>query len=173
MRSLSRAAAVALAAAALGAGCGSDSDRSGTPSTTGSTAPTVGSTTSTTVNVKKSAFAEKADAVCDKWQSKIDEIPPPADPAELAPTMKKTIPLTEKEVAELRKVEPPPKRSATVANFIDALERTVAALKQYVTAAAADDGDAAQQALLDADEQTDNARRLAAELGLTVCGAKR
>ena len=108
----------------------------------------------------KTDFAKKADTICEKWQSKIDAVSPPADPSELAATMQKTIPLTEKEVAELRKLEPPP-------------DRTVAALKEYVRAAAADDGDAAQQALLDGDEQTDNARRLAGELGLTVCGAKR
>ena len=172
MRSVTRAAAVALAAAALGAGCGSDNDNSGAPSPAGSTASTNGATT-TSLSVKKTEFAERADSICDKWQSKIDEIPPPSDPNDLAATIKKTIPLTEKEVAELRKLEPPKNRSATVANFIGALDRTVATLKQYVRATADDDGDAAEQALLDGNEQTENARRLAGELGLTVCGAKR
>ena len=167
MRSVTRVAAVALAAAALGSGC--SGGKSGASSTAGSATPP----TTTRPTSPKTDFAKKADAVCAKWQGKIDAVPPPADPSELAPTMQQTIPLTEKEVAELRKLEPPPNRTATVANFIDALGRTVAALKQYVRAAAADDGDPAQQALLDADEQTDNARRLAAELGLTVCGAKR
>jgi hypothetical protein len=168
MRFVTRAAAVALAAAALGSGC--SGGKSGAPSTVAATAPP---STTTRPTAPKTDFAKKADAVCGTWQSKIDAVPPPGDPSELAPTMQQTIPFTEKEVAELRKLEPPPNRTATAANFIDALDRTVAALKQYVRAAAADDGDAAQQALLDADEQTDNARRLAAELGLTVCGVKR
>jgi hypothetical protein len=168
MRSVTRAAAVALAAAALGSGCSGGT--SGASSTAGSTAAL---STTTRPTAPKTDFATKADTVCEKWQNKIDAVPPPADPSELASTMKQTIPLTEKELAELRKLEPPPDRTATAANFLDALDRTVAALKQYVRAAAADDGDAAQQALLDGDEQTDNARRLAGELGLTVCGAKR
>lgn len=169
MRSVNRAAAVALAAAALGSGC--SAEKSGTPSTTGSAvSPTA---TATTNGAPKTEFAKKADSICEKWQSKIDAIPPPSDPTELAPTMKKTIPLTENEVADLRKLEPPPNRSATVSNLIGALDRIVAALKQYVKAESANDGDTAQLALVDADEQTTHARRLASELGLSVCGAKR
>lgn len=118
----------------------------------------------------KSRFAKRADAICARYNDQIEEVQAPVDPSQLAASLRRANAIARKELAELRALAPPEGREATTQNFIAALERVVGAVEKLADATDASDPDAAQQAIAEADVESDEARRLAGKLGLEECG---
>jgi hypothetical protein len=124
----------------------------------------------TTTAPDQSSWAASADRICIEAQTRIDALPAPADPAAVAAQLAQVVGLAKEEVADLRKLTPPPAQREAVQRFLDALGRSVSALQRLVDATVEGNEDAIDRALSEGQTAADQAQREADALGLTACG---
>ena len=119
----------------------------------------------------QSAWAREVDSACRSSQERLDALEPPAGTsiedfmAEAVPLMREQI-----EAVEAVDVRPGSAEARSAAQLVAEMRGVEAGLRRYADALRANDGAAAQAALLEAGTAGAEARRRASALGLTACG---
>jgi hypothetical protein len=123
----------------------------------------------------QSRWAAQVDDVCKPWQEKIDAVPPPTDVSSLEAWLGDTLPLVRKQVAAVKAVKPPAKaeEARRARLFIGALQKIERALTRYHAAIVANNAQAVQKWLSQANAAGAEARGYAASLDVTQCGGYR
>ena len=167
------------------AGC-SDDDEGGTAAGTGATATATAMETATTSEpdpaestatrpeppADQSRWAAQVDDACKPWQDQIDALTPPRDAAGLEAWLGELLPLVRRQVAAVKAVKPPAKRSEAqqAARFLENMTELERALTRYRDAIAAGQDKAVQRALVAANAAGAAARNYALVLDITRCG---
>ncbi|MBA2475745.1 MAG: hypothetical protein H0V40_07310 [Actinobacteria bacterium] len=149
------------------AGCGGDDDDAARPAQTQAPPRSV---TLPSTGPRQTDWAAKADAICSAFQARIDALPQPAQPAEVATLVENTIVLARDEQRRLRTLRPPPRQTAAVRLFLAALDRSIIALERLQRAAEAQDDREAQKAIQLGEAAGRDAARQGDLLGLQICG---
>lgn len=122
----------------------------------------------------KASFADQADVVCSEAEQEISQFPQPQDPTDplqLAVFLERAVPVAQKQNAELKKLERPAEQRAQINELITALDAEVDAAERMLAAAKREDRGAIQQLLTESGFASAQAKRLADEMDLVVCGA--
>jgi hypothetical protein len=152
---------------------GGDGDSSASTATQAppTTAPSTTAPATTAATKPVDAWARRADAICTRYQKRIDAVPPPATAAEAAPTLRKTLVPIRKQEAALRKLGPPARKPTIGLAFIGSIVSTRKALEQVVAGIEANDDARTQDAYAKAGAAGARTRGYATQLGLVNCGA--
>ena len=126
----------------------------------------------------KSTFAKEANAVCSRYQKKIDALPPPRRPSETRPLLDRTIALARQERRALARVRPPRGQRSKFRRELAGRDELLAAFANEKDAivrytfdvARGRSGKNALRAIAaDLNPRQEKVRRLDEELGLTSC----
>jgi len=114
-------------------------------------------------------YAKQADAICLKYNAKLNGIAQPKSQAELAAFVDKAVPLVSDASDRLSELKPPQdeQRIATAWNTANA--EVVRALQRLRDAAKANDRAKLQSALADGNKANAHANTLATTLGMNAC----
>jgi hypothetical protein len=139
-----------LTLAALAAGCGGGGD--GDP-------------------LSQAEFVAKADAICQKYEAKLDALGQPQNEGELAAFADKAIPIAKDGREELGDLTPPENQQETYDRWLEQGDRAIEVVEDLRDAAK--DGDTAeiQRIAQEAEQADQESNRLAAQLGFKECGA--
>lgn len=120
----------------------------------------------------QSRWARQVDVVCKPWQERIDELAAPADAAGLESWLAELLPLVRRQLAAVRALKPPAKRSEAepAKRFLANMTQLERSLTRYRAALEAGDGEAVQRALVEANAAGAAARNDALVLDVTQCG---
>ena len=140
-----RLAASALAALAL-AGCGGEE------------------------RLSKPEFVRQANAICAKYERRLDAIPEPRELREVQSYIDRGVPLAKQELAELAELRPPETDEAEVERLLTQVRKTISELERLGRAAAARDRAGAQAAAARVEEAGARGAKLARDYGLGECG---
>ena len=119
--------------------------------------------------LSRSEYAKQADAICLKYNAKLNGIAQPKSQAELAAFVDKAVPLVSDASDRLSELKPPQdeQRIATAWNTANA--DIVRALQRLRDAAKANDRAKLQSALADGNKANAHANTLAKTLGMNAC----
>jgi len=119
----------------------------------------------------KEDFQKQANAICKRYNQKIEALGTPSTPADIPQLVAKGIPLIQQGVAELRALKPPQELKADYELMLDETEKAVPAARKLADAAAKNDAAAVQEALKEGNAANQKSDRLATKLGLSECAA--
>lgn len=114
-------------------------------------------------------FAAKANALCSEYNKKIDVLPEPKNLKEGASMIEEMIPIYEKLVSDLKKLDPPAGEAAKVKRVIALGEEQLSLLKDSAKALKAGDRAKATSLQNEGDVNLAESSRLFHELGITAC----
>jgi hypothetical protein len=143
---LGASAVVAAAASLAGAGCGGGEERLST-----------------------AEFRERVNGICTKYDKQVDAVGAPSSVEEIPAYVAKVLPIVEREVEEMKAVEPPEEDQETFDAMIDEAEKALEAGRDLSDAAEENDEAAIEQALNEGNAASDRADEHARELDLTDC----
>jgi hypothetical protein len=143
---LGASAVVAAAASLAAAGCGGGEDRLST-----------------------AEFQERVNGICTKYDKQIDAVRAPSSVEEIPAYVAKVLPIVEREVEEMKAVEPPEDDQETFDAMIGEAEKALEAGRDLSDAAEENDEAAIENALNEGNAASDRADEHARELGLTDC----
>lgn len=121
--------------------------------------------------LSRSQYAKRADAICKRYNDKINALHPKATPRGLVDFAGKAIPLAKQGVHDFGKLEPPKDEQATADQWIAANDRVIAAIVKLRDAAKANDSAKARQALAEGSAANKRASALATQLGMKTCAS--
>jgi hypothetical protein len=155
-----RCVALATLLAALLAGCGG-----GASSSTSSTSSTGGE------ELSKSELVAKGDAICKDAHDRFAELQGslPTTPEETATFTQRLIDITETEISQLRDLEPPSSVKPALDDYLKALDKNVAILKEGLAAAQRSDATAYAKAQAKAVKDQVERLQLAQAVGFEEC----
>jgi hypothetical protein len=116
-------------------------------------------------------FKKQANAICEKYDTRIQALQSPSSPAEVSGFVDKVIPLLQQGISELRALKPPAEAEDDYDRMLDETEKAVPAARKLADAAAENDGAAVQEALAEARKADQASDEIAAQLGLTGCAS--
>ena len=122
--------------------------------------------------LSKAEYVRRADAICGKYERRLDAIPEPRELRDVPDFIERGIPLARDEVEELEELRPPEGDEEEVERLLAQVKETIAALERLGDAAAARDVAAAEEAAARVEEAGDRAAKLAREYGLDECGSE-
>ena len=137
---------LAVVVAGLAAGCGGGSGR-----------------------LSKAESAKRADAICTKYNAKIQALGRPTAVSGLPAYVDKALPLARKGDDELRALKPPKDEAQTAKEWLDQNDSVVGSMERLRDAAKKGDRAGIQTALNEASSANRTANGLARRLGLRVC----
>jgi hypothetical protein len=114
-------------------------------------------------------FAAKANALCSEYNKKIAVLPEPKSLKEGASMIEEMIPIYEKLVSDVKKLNPPVDEAAKVKRVIALGEEQLSLLKDYAKALKAGDRAKATSLQNEGDANVAESSRLFHELGITAC----
>jgi hypothetical protein len=156
-RRLTCVAAVGALIAAAVSGCGGGGGSS--------------TTTSTAAELTKSELIAKGDAICQDARARFAELQgsPPTTPEETATFTQKLIDITENEVSQLRALDAPSGVKPALDQYLQAMDKNIAVLKQGLKAAQQSDATAYAQAQAKAVQDQVNRLQFAQAVGFKEC----
>ena len=119
--------------------------------------------------LSKAEFQSQANAICAKYQQQIDAIETPTSLEQIPDLVDQILAILNKEVAEIRALNPPEELQSGFDQLLAATDRTKAAADDLANAAKAGDQAAVQKALEEGNAASKEADDLAANLGLDEC----
>jgi hypothetical protein len=114
-------------------------------------------------------FQERVNAICTKYDKRVDAIGAPSSVEEIPAYVAKVLPIVEREVDEMKTVEPPEDDQETFDAMIGEAEKALEAGRDLSDAADENDQAAIEEALNEGNAASDRADEHARELGLTDC----
>lgn len=119
--------------------------------------------------LSKEEYAKRADAVCTRFTHQTQALGGASNLKQLAALASKTLPVLDKAIADLRRLEPPQDEQALARRWVATLDRLRADVVKIRDRARANDlaGVAAVVPAATRDDKQSN--RLAAQLGTSVC----
>jgi hypothetical protein len=118
----------------------------------------------------KPEFVRQANAICAKYERRLDAIPQPRELRDVQSYIDRGVPLAKGELAELEELRPPERDEPAVERLLAQVEATISELERLGEAAAARDREAAQAAAARVEEAGARAAKLARDYGLDECG---
>lgn len=112
---------------------------------------------------------EQANAICAKYERQIDEIAVPSSVEEIPAYVDKAAPVVEKEIDELKALDPPDEDQEIFDQMVAEAEKTLVAGKSLSDAAEKGDDAAVEKALNEGNVASNRADEHARTLGLTEC----
>jgi hypothetical protein len=119
--------------------------------------------------LSKAEFQQRANAICGKYEKRIDALAQPESIDEVSAWVEKVIPLVEAEIDEMNDLNPPEEDQETFDQMIAKAEETRDAGEELGAAAEKNDQAAVQAALTKGQKSGDETDRLAGELELDDC----
>jgi hypothetical protein len=116
-------------------------------------------------------FKKQANAICDKYDSRIQALEAPSSPEEVSGFVDRVIPLLQKGISELRALKPPAEAEGDYDRMLDETAKAVPAARQLADAAKENDAAAVQEALAAARNADQASDAIATKLGLTGCAS--
>jgi hypothetical protein len=114
-------------------------------------------------------FQTRANAICQKYNDKLQALESPSSPDEISGFVNQVIPLLRQGISELRALKPPAEAEDDFDRMLDETEKGIPAAQKLADAAEKNDEAAVQEAL-DAARKADQASdEIAGKLGLTGC----
>ena len=120
--------------------------------------------------LSRAEFVSRADAICRKYEARLDALGQPTNVQELRSFADKALPIARDGREELGEVTPPEELEETYDAWLEHGDEAIEIVERLRDAAA--DGDQAeiQRIARDAEETDRQSNRLAAELGFEQCG---
>ena len=119
--------------------------------------------------LSKQDYAKQADAICSKYNRKIEALGAPKSLADIAGYADKALALTRKGNDELEHLKPPKSEEQTAKEWLDQNDSVVGSMERLRGAAKKGDRAGIQAALNEASSANRTANGLARQLGLAVC----
>jgi hypothetical protein len=116
-------------------------------------------------------FQQEANAICEKYDKKIQALGSPQSPADVPAYVQKGIPLLRQGIAELRALNPPADVEDNYNRMLDETAKAIPAAEKLADAAEKNDAAAVQSAIKEAQQADDASDGLATELKLDRCAA--
>jgi hypothetical protein len=116
-------------------------------------------------------FKKQANAICDKYDSRIQALEAPSSPEEVSGFVDRVIPLLQEGISELRALKPPAEPECDYDRMLDETAKAVPAARQLADAAKENDAAAVQEALAAARNADQASDAIATKLGLTGCAS--
>jgi hypothetical protein len=117
----------------------------------------------------KEELASRADAICGKYEAKLDALAEPQSIEEVASLAEKAKPIVADGVDELEQLEPPEELEDDYDRWIELNRDSLEAIDDLKQAAADGDEARVQQVVQDANAQEKEADALARQIGLDEC----
>ena len=114
-------------------------------------------------------FQERVNAICKKYDKQVDAVGAPSSVEEIPAYVAKVLPIVEREVDEMKAVEPPEDDQETFDAMVGEAEKALKAGRDLSDAAEENDQVAIEKALNEGNAASDRADEHARELGLTDC----
>jgi hypothetical protein len=124
--------------------------------------------------LSKEELVAKANAICQKAESDFDKVKQPSslsDPDAASKYFDQLVPIAEKQLTDLRALEPPDEIKADYDAFVAANDKFVKQLKELVAAAKAKDAQKGVQLASDLQTTAREATEKARAAGLTKCAS--
>jgi hypothetical protein len=115
-------------------------------------------------------FRQQADAICAKYESKIEALPRPTSLDDLQRFVDQVIPLIEQGNAELGDLEPPEALADDWGRALDLQEKSLQKARELQSAIREKDDARVQQLFTELGETEDESNRIARSIGLEKCG---
>jgi hypothetical protein len=116
-------------------------------------------------------FQQQANAICEKYDKKIQALGSPQSPADIPAYVQKGIPLLRQGIAELRALSPPADVEDDYNRMLDETAKAIPAAEKLADAAEKGDAAAVQDAIKEGQQADDASDELAAKLELDRCAA--
>jgi hypothetical protein len=116
-------------------------------------------------------FRQQANAICEKYDEKIQAIASPSSPAEIPEFISEGIPLLRQGIAELRALEPPADLEADYDHMLDETQKAIPAAQKLAEAAKKNDAEAVQEAIQEGEQADSASDELATKLQLDKCAS--
>ena len=116
-------------------------------------------------------FQQQADAICEKYDKKIQALGSPQSPADIPPYVQKGIPLLRQGIAELRALKPPADVEDDYNRMLDETAKAIPAAEKLADAAEKNDAAAVQDAINEGQQADEASDELATKLKLDGCAA--
>ena len=120
----------------------------------------------------KEEYVEQADAICTRFEERLDKLGDPRTIAELGDVAEQALPIAREGVAELRALKPPEELRATVRSWLRLNDANVRRIEALGRAARAGDEDRVQEIARAAAAAEGRADALAKKLGLVACAQR-
>jgi hypothetical protein len=119
--------------------------------------------------LSKEDFQKEGNAICAKYDKQIEEIGTPTSVEEVPAYVKKVLPIVERQIEDMKELNPPEADQQAFDEMIAEAEKTVEAGGDLGEAADANDDAAIEKALNEGNAASDRADEHATDLGLTDC----
>jgi hypothetical protein len=116
-------------------------------------------------------FRQQADAICEKYDKKIQALGSPQSPADIPAYVQKGIPLLRQGIAELRALNPPADVEDDYNRMLNETAKAIPAAEKLAEAAEKGDAAAVQDAIREGQQADEASDELAAKLKLDRCAA--
>jgi hypothetical protein len=116
-------------------------------------------------------FQQQADAICEKYDKKIQALGSPQSPADIPAYVQKGIPLLRQGIAELRALNPPADVEDDYNRMLDETAKAIPAAEKLADAAEKNDAAAVQDAIKEGQQADEASDKLATKLKLDGCAA--
>ena len=116
-------------------------------------------------------FQQQADAICEKYDKKIQALGSPQSPADIPAYVQKGVPLLRQGIAELRALNPPADVEDNYNRMLDETANAIPAAEKLADAAEKNDAAAVQDAIKEGQQADDVSDELATKLKLDRCAA--
>jgi hypothetical protein len=116
-------------------------------------------------------FRQQADAICEKYDKKIQALGSPQSPADIPAYVQKGIPLLRQGIAELRALNPPADVEDDYNRMLNETAKAIPAAEKLADAAEKGDTAAVQDAIREGQQADEASDELAAKLKLDRCAA--
>jgi enamine deaminase RidA (YjgF/YER057c/UK114 family) len=117
-------------------------------------------------------FQRQANAICQKYDERIQAIGSPTSPAEIPDFVSKGVPILRQGIAELRSLKPPAELRDDYDRMLDETQKAIPAAQKLAEAVRNDDPAAVQKAIQDADRSNSASDDLARKLKLDKCASR-
>jgi hypothetical protein len=116
-------------------------------------------------------FQQRADAICERYDKKIQALGSPQSPADIPAYVAKGIPLLRQGIAELRALNPPAEVEDDYNRMLDETAKAIPAAEKLADAAEKNDAAAVQDAIKEGQQADEASDELATKLKLDGCAA--
>jgi hypothetical protein len=116
-------------------------------------------------------FRQQADAICEKYDKKIQALGSPQSPADIPAYVQKGIPLLRQGIAELRALNPPADVEDDYNRMLNETAKAIPAAEKLADAAEKGDAAAVQDAIREGQQADEASDELATKLKLDRCAA--
>jgi hypothetical protein len=116
-------------------------------------------------------FRQQANAICQKYDEKIQAIGSPSSPSEIPEFVSKGVPLIRQGIAELRALQPPAELQDDYDRMLDETEKAIPAAEKLAEAAKNNDPAAVQEAIQEGEQANSASDDLSTTLQLDKCAS--